>query len=171
MRTILRPDVSGKVCGPAFSTIIASILLAASLLLTVPQMAQAQTTHTVCDEGCTFPSPEAAASSGIVVSGDTIDVFTGTYVLGGTILVDKSLTILANDSIFDAAGQRAIDVSGATTNLSLTNVTIRNGQATAGTGGGAFRISGGGVATVVNGTFEDNQAEFGGAVHNDGSTL
>jgi predicted outer membrane repeat protein len=171
MRTILRPVVPGLVCGFAISTTLISALLTASLLLAMPQSARAQTTHTVCDEGCDFSSPEGAVSSPTVVNGDIIDVLNGVYTLGSTILVDKSITLLGNDSVFDANGLRAIDVSGAPTNFSLTNLTIRNGQADAGFGGGALRVSDGAVVNIVNVNFEDNQADFGGAAHNDGSTL
>ena len=51
------------------------------------------------------------------------------------------------------------------------NVTIRNGQAPVSTGGGALRVTGGSSATIINGTFEDNQADFGGAVFNAASTV
>jgi len=130
--------------------------------------------HTVCkaaEPGCDYTSPEAAVNDPVrVVAGDTIDITTDTYVLSTTLLVDRSMTILANDSVFDADGRRAIDVTGSGTNLSLTNVTIINGLADA-SGGGAMLVSLGASVTVINGTFEDNRADFGGAVYNEGSTL
>ncbi len=131
-------------------------------------------TYSVCPlpAVCDYQSPDVAVNDPVIVDGDTIDVVTDTYVLGATLQVDKSITILANNSVFDANGTvQAINVSGAATNLSLTHVTIQNGQAGAGFGGGALRVSGGAIVTVINGTFENNQAEFGGAIHNIGSTI
>ncbi len=173
MKVTFRCALSGVICGRSAHTFLVSGLLVATLLLALPQMVLAQTTHTVCkaaEPGCDYTSPEAAVNDPAVVAGDTIDITTDTYVLSTTLLVDRSMTIRANDSVFDATGRRAIDVSGAATNLSLTNVTIRNGLADA-SGGGALRVSDGGVVTVINGTFENNQADFGGAIHNIGSIV
>ena len=142
----------------------------ATLLVAVPQITWAQTTYTVCPTGCDYASPEAAVNDPGLADGDTIDVQTNTYVLALTMQVNDSITILANNSIFDADGRRAINVTGAATNLSLTNVTIRNGLADA-SGGGALRVSDGAIVTVINGTFENNQADFGGAIHNIGSIV
>jgi len=145
MRVIFRCAISGLICGRSACTFLISGLLVATLLAVLPQMVLAQTptptTHTVCkatEPGCDYTSPEAAVNDSVgVVAGDTIDITTDTYVLSTTLLVDRSMTILANDSIFDADGRRAINVTGAATNLSLTNVTIRNGLADA-SGGGAL---------------------------------
>ncbi len=173
MKVTFRCALSGVNCGRSAHTFLVSGLLVATLLLALPQMVLAQTTHTVCkatEPGCDYTSPEAAVNDPAVVAGDTIDITTDTYVLSTTLLVDRSMTILANDSVFDATGRRAIDVSGAATNLSLTNVTIINGLADA-SGGGALRVAGGAVVTIINGTFENNEGDFGGAIHNVGSTV
>jgi predicted outer membrane repeat protein len=169
---IFRLAVRHLICGLSVSTIIVSLLLTATLLLAGPQTAQAEI-YTVCPLPaiCDYQSPEVAVNDPVVVAGDTIDIVASTYVLGTTLQVDNSITILGHGSVFDANGIRAIDVINAATNLSLTNVTIQNGQADAGFGGGALRVSGGATVTVIGGIFEDNQAEFGGAVHNIASTV
>lgn len=129
---------------------------------------------TVCPAGpptCNFTSPEFAVSDVSVKSGETINVLKDTYVLAGTLQINKSLTIEGNDSVFDANGNRAINVFGASTNVNLHKLTIRNGQPYHGFGGGALWVSGGATAIVRGGIFENNQAEFGGAIHNIGSTV
>ncbi len=146
-----------------------STLFAAILLMAIAPVAQAQDI-TVCPSGCGYTTPEAAVNDPARVDGDTILITQGTYVLGSTLQVNNSITILANNSVFDADGRRAIEVTGQFTNVSMTNVTIRNGVADA-SGGGALRISDGATVTVINGIFEDNEANFGGAIHNNGSNL
>ncbi|MGD9265491.1 MAG: choice-of-anchor Q domain-containing protein, partial [Lysobacterales bacterium] len=127
-------------------------------------------TYTVCPVACDYSSPDAAVNDPAIVDGDIIDIQTDTYVIAATMQVDDSITILGNNSVIDANGLRAIDVF-AEVNLSLANVTIRNGQALPGLGGGAMRMSGSSVATVIGVNFEGNQADFGGAIHNSASTL
>lgn len=160
--------------GQSIAISLASILLAATLLVAIPQTARAMT-HTVCPGVgvCSFESPEDAVNSETIIDGDIIDILTGTYVLSATLQVSNSITILGNDSVFDANGiRRAIDVTGAATNFSLSDVTIRNGLADAESGGGgALRVSGGATVTITGGIFENNQGDSGGAVHNISSTV
>ena len=143
----------------------------ATLVVAMPQTARA-VEYSVCPLPaiCDFTSPEDAVNDIDIVDGDIINIVTDIYVLASTLQVDNSITILANNSVFDADGRRAINVTGAATNLSLTNVTIRNGLADA-SSGGALRVSDGAIVTIINGTFENNRADFGGAVHNFGSTV
>jgi predicted outer membrane repeat protein len=156
-------------------------LLFVTLLFAVSQATWAQRqpdTFTVCpppvdagDPTCDYNSPqEALPVPSILIDGDVLDVFTGTYVLTGTLQVDKDITILGNGSVFDANGIRAISVWGGG-NLTISDITIRNGQPTAGFGGGAISVWGGSTLTVTGGIFENNQAEFGGAIHNSGSSV
>ena len=168
MRSILRGVVPGYFCRLSANAYLVSSLFIATLLVAQPQRDRSET-YDVCPN-CTYTTPDDAVNNAGVVDGDTIDVQTGTYVLVNTIQVSNSITILANHSVFDADDGRAIDVTGGSTNLSLTNVTIRNGLADT-SGGGALQISGGGTVTIVNGTFEDNRADYGGAIHNIGSTV
>ncbi len=155
------------------TTSAVSILFAVILLFATPQTVLAAT-YTVCPVGCDFTSPELAVDNNVAIAdGDTIDVTPGTgpYVLSATIQVVNSITILGHDTVFDGNGMQAMTVSGAGTNLTLTNVTIRNGKADITTGGGAIWISGGAIVNVVNVIFENNQADFGGAVYNSGSSF
>jgi len=172
MKTTFRVSPVGLWCRYFTNKVVGTVLLSTSLLLVLPQVAAAAD-YSVCKLPaiCDFQSPEAAVNDPAIVDGDTIDVVGDTYVLAATLQVSNQITILANNSIFDANGIRAIDVTGAATNLSISNVTIRNGQAPVATGGGALRVSGGAVVTIINGAFENNGAEFGGAIHNSGSTV
>jgi len=177
MRKINRHAVASLLRRLFFKSTSLSTLFAAILMFAIPPVVQAQVApgiYTVCSAGpttCDYITPEAAVNDQARVDGDTIDILTDTYVLGATLQVDNSITILGNDSVLDANGIRAINVFGATTNFTMSEITIANGQPTPGFGGGAMWISGGATANVVNGTFLNNQAEFGGAIHNTGSTL
>ena len=161
------------------------IFLLAAILAAFSQMAWAQTppapgTYTVCPLGtnpnggdCDYQSPVTAVNDVARVPGDIIDILTPvTYVLSETLQINKSITIEGNGSVFDANGIRAINVvidPPLIGNLTLNNVTVRNGQAPAGSGGGAVSVSSGAALAVTGGIFENNQAEFGGAIHNNGS--
>ena len=147
MRKFNRQTVAGLLRRLFFKTTSISILFAATSLLALPLAVEAQDplpdTYTVCPAGpsdCDYATPEAAVNDPARVDGDTIDILTGTYVLVSTLQVNNSITILGNDSVLDADRRRAIDVTGATTNLSLTNLTIRNGLADA-SGGGFCNLS------------------------------
>ncbi|MFC1777580.1 choice-of-anchor Q domain-containing protein [Pseudomonadota bacterium] len=154
-------------------------LLFLALLAATFQSALAQNIYTVCPPpgDCTYPSPEAGINDPALdeITGPFyFDVTPGTYVLSETLQVDKEIIVQGNGSVFDANGLRAIEVYSAPPligNLSLNDLTIRNGQATAGNGGGAILVSGGATLTVTGGIFENNQAEFGGAIHNNGSMV
>jgi len=176
MRILYRLARQGLGCEVSAIISVASVFLVVALLAVMPLTAFAQTqpqVYTVCalPATCDFTSPEAAVNDPGILDGDTIDIFTDTYVLGSTLQVDQQITILGNDSVFDANGLPAINVTGANTNLSLTNITIRDARANPGSGGGALWVSGGATVTVIGGIFENNQAEFGGALHNSGSTV
>jgi len=128
--------------------------------------------YSVCKlpASCDYTSPEAAVNDPLIGDGDTINIVTDTYVLSATLQVDNSITILANNSIFDANEARAISVSSEV-RLNLNNVTIQNGRAGPGFGGGALWVSDGSWVTIFNSHFENNRADFGGAIYNDGSTV
>jgi len=90
MRLNFRRVVSGLFCAFSISIISVSSLLTAALLIALPQVAQAQTTHTVCPSGCDYTSPDIAVNSGSIADGDAINVQTGTYVLINTLQVSNS---------------------------------------------------------------------------------
>ncbi|MGB5488830.1 MAG: choice-of-anchor Q domain-containing protein, partial [Lysobacterales bacterium] len=130
-------------------------------------------TYTVCPDGCDYTTPDAALSGGLIADGDTIDIANETYELGGTMLVQNSITILGNNSVIDAntiPGEPAIVVVAAASNVSMSNITIRNAQVDEGNGG-ALRMTGGVQVNLINVNFENNQAESGGAIYNNGSNL
>ena len=116
MREINRHAVASLFRRLFFKTTSLSTLFAATLLFAIPPVVQAQVQPniTVCPAGppsCEYSTPEAAVNA--AGNGDTIEfVVTATYVLGDTLQVDNSITILGNDSVFDADGRRAIDVTG-----------------------------------------------------------
>ncbi len=175
MKNICRLVASGPIGQSLIGTTALSNLFAVTLLLALPLFAQAQAagTYSVCPAGpptCDYTTPEAAVNDPARVNGDIIAITTGTYVLGATLQIDNTMTIEGNDSVLDANGIRAIDVSGSIS-VSMGSINIRNGQADPGTGGGALRISGGASVFIVGGIFQDNQADFGGAIYNDGSIL
>ena len=109
MRAMFRRVVEGFICWNSASTILVSSLLTATLLVAVPQMAWAAT-YTVCKAGgavvCHYESPELAVNDPGIADGDTINITTDTYVLGATLQVDNSITILANDSTFDSLDEQ-----------------------------------------------------------------
>ena len=147
-------------------------LLTAALLVALSPTTWAAT-YTVCPlpDICDYQSPDSAVNDSVIADGDIIDITADTYVLGATLQIDNSITILGNGSVFDANGLPAINVFNANTNFLLREVTIRNGQAGETQGGGALRVIDGATVTVVDAIFENNQAAFGGAVHNSGSTV
>jgi hypothetical protein len=151
------------------------IFLFAALLAAFSQMAWAQVvpgTYTVClpEVGaCDYPSPVLAVNDPDRVDGDVIDITTDTYLIGGTLQVNYNVTIKGNGSVFDANGIRAINVNTPSGNLNLSNITIKNSQAGSGFGGGAIWVWNGARLTVNGGIFENNQAEFGGAIQNSGA--
>ena len=94
-------------------------LVAVILVAAVPKVAEAQTTHSVCPSGnpsapCDYASPGAALSdTGVVVTGDTLEILNDAYTLTAPLLVDRGLTLNFNGSIVDADGLRAVRVDGA----------------------------------------------------------
>jgi len=82
MGSNFRRVVSGLFCGCSANIISISSLLTVALLVAMPQGVWAQTTYTVCPSGCTHTTPEGAVNNVNIADGDTVDIQTGTYVLG-----------------------------------------------------------------------------------------
>ena len=108
----------------------------------------------------------------IANNGDTIDAtgISGVIMLTtGKLLVSGSVTIdgpAANVLAVDGNAASAVFQVMATGTVTISDLTIRNGQA--GFGGGIL-INGGAVLTVINSTVSGNAAGFGGGVYNGGA--
>ena len=151
-------------CGrSAIASLVAVILVSA-----LPQVAEAQTTHTVCPPGnpsapCDYDSPGAALSDTVVVlNGDTLEIANDVYILTAPLVVDRSLILNFNGALVDAAGFRGAEVDGTSTIASINDVTILNGAAPVEESGGAIRVSGGADLTLTGSTLQNNFAENGG---------
>ncbi|HEX4945830.1 MAG TPA: right-handed parallel beta-helix repeat-containing protein [Blastocatellia bacterium] len=91
--------------------------------------------------------------------------------LGSGRLTVLDSTIRDNFAQASGGGIDVNDGMGGTVVLTIYNTTFLNQYVTDGLGiGGAINITGAGVtATIVNSTFENNGAAFGGAIHNGGT--
>src|SRR4028119_1797361 len=117
-------------------------------------------------------------------TGDTINLPGGTFTLTiaganedlgatGDLDITKNLTIMGagtgNTTINTAAGgnDRVFHVLSGNT-FSISGATISGGNIPGGNGGGIFNE---GTLTVANCTFQNNQANGGGAIHNNGTQM
>ncbi|MBT3219114.1 MAG: hypothetical protein HN348_08490, partial [Proteobacteria bacterium] len=146
-----------------------------------PTIASA-TTWTVCGTGaCNFSTINSASSSSMVLDGDTINVYPGTY---NNISIDKALTInstagpdqttlrgilftavvvedgvYATFSGFTIKGNQGVLVKESST-LLLDNVDITDCSATFGSSRGAgIEVLEESVVTVTNSTFTNNDSD------------
>lgn len=137
--------------------------------LTSPTQAATITVTSTADSGAGSLRDAIAAAS----SGDIINVsVTGTITLtGGRLTIDKSLTITGpGASGLAVSGNNTAQVfvinSGAT--VTISGLTIEDGAATGGVGGGG--ISNSGMLTVTNSTITGNTTDmFGGGIKNFGT--
>jgi hypothetical protein len=145
---------------------VAAIALLSLLMVAMPGLVRAATltvTNTHDTGGGSLRSEILAASSG-----DTIN-----FSVSGTITLGSSLPAITINLTIDGSGQ-AITVDGAHmfqilivnagASLTLENLTIANGSAGGGSGGGIFNS--GGTLTVTNSTFTGSSAGDGGAINN-----
>ncbi len=108
-------------------------------------------------------------------SGDTIQFsVTGTITLtSGVLIVNKNLTIQgpgAAQLAVSGGGASQVLFVGPSVTISISGLTIENGNA--GTGGAGGGIENQGTLTVTNSTLSGNSARFGGAIANyPGTTL
>ncbi len=155
-----------------FATITIPVLLAACLLFAMPQLALAQGTFTVCPSGCDYTSPDTAVNDAARVDGDTIDITTGTYVLGSAMQIVNSITINGNGSTLNANGNRALEVTGTSPVVIVNDVTIRNGRDPGESSGGAIVVSGGATFALSGSTVENSSADgSGGGLSNSDSLV
>ena len=129
-------------------------------------------------------NPEAAPPSvsiqnainaiGSVAGSRTINLGTGTYTLGATINIDRSLTMNGVDQASTTvSGNNAVQVFNVSaTNVTLNNLTIANANSGI-NGGGVGFTSVGGTLTINNSTFSNNRAVgFAGGLDNgNGGTI
>jgi predicted outer membrane repeat protein len=124
------------------------------------------------------------ADIALAQNGDTIQFASSldgqTITLKGELLINKNLTLAGfSDRGLTISGNNASRVfeAAAGTQVTLSGLTISNGMAVAGDGGGVL-VDAGAVLTVNNSTLSGNSASFnrkgvggqGGAIYNDGTT-
>ncbi|MGB7452921.1 MAG: hypothetical protein WBM36_12420, partial [Lysobacterales bacterium] len=179
MRNINRQTVAGllrRLFLKTTSLSTLSTLFAASLLFAIPLVveAQVQPPITVCLEGpptCDYSAPEDAVNDPARV-GDTINITNETYELSEAMQVGDSITINGNNSILNANGNRALEVTGTSSVVFVGDVTIRNGQGPGESSGGAIRVSGGAQLTLSGSTVENSSADIsGGGLSNSDSIV
>ena len=164
MRKSNRQTVAGLLRRLFFKTTSISILFAATSILAIPLAVEAQVgpaTYTVCPGVgvCDYESPDEAVNAAARVSGDIINIVTGTvpdtYVLGATLQVDNNMTINGNGSTLDANGNRAIEVFGTSTVVTVNGINIENAQAPVEESGGAIIVTEG-ARLNLNGVTVEN---------------
>jgi hypothetical protein len=126
---------------------------------------------TVCASGCQYKTLQDAVNA--ARSGDTILIKSGRPLVGPTTIDSKNLTLNGDgqaQSILDGGGKaRVLTITNA--NVTVQDVTIRNGNASEG-GGISVQLGGsGGSLTLINSVVSGNQAGNGGAIVNRGSNL
>ena len=111
--------------------------------------------------------------SGLGVAGSGTKTFSGTTTATGGITVSGSVTVTGDGSATTFVQAHANDAASATNRVfkvesgntvTISNMTVRNGNATAGNGGGIYNE---GALTVNNATISDNTAiGYGGGIDN-----
>jgi LPXTG-site transpeptidase (sortase) family protein len=161
-------------CSPG-TRILASLLCLSLLLGVQPVPAAHAATLTVnstadpgdgtCDDSCTLREAIDAASSSEV---DTIvfDLTTpATIVLDDPLIIDKSLTITGPDmeelTISGDFNRRVFIIPDDDYDVTISDLTIANGRARIGSGGGIYNLSTGEVH-LLHVTFRANSALYGG---------
>ena len=178
-----------------------SNIKAAAICLTLTCVATICTNATIIPVTNTNDSGPGSLRQALVEAndGDTIDAtgVSGTITLtSGQLLVDKSVTINgAGAEVLALDGNaisRVFEIVGGAKTVSISGLTIRNGQGgngggienaatvtltimnstlsgnAAGLGGGVFNS---GTLTIINSTFSNNMASQGGGIYNPGSGM
>jgi predicted outer membrane repeat protein len=151
-------------------------LIAAFGAVTNPRpVAALAATYVVCPSGCDFDSVQAAVDA--TATGDTVEIASGVYPAQLTIR-GKSLTLQGagvDETILDGEQTGRVLVVEGSANVTLRNLTVRNGRAVAGSsfpaghGGGIF-IAAGGTLTMSEIAVTGNTAEVhGGGIANGGT--
>jgi hypothetical protein len=142
------------------------------LLLAASAFASTDTVTTLTDSGTGSLRAALAAAN----SGDTIvfsNGLTGTITLTSTLTINNNVTIQGpGANLLTVSGNNAVTVFTVNSGvqMSLSGLTIANGNTGGGPGGG---ISNNGVLTVTNSSFNDNSAggNEGGAINNSGTLV
>jgi CSLREA domain-containing protein len=168
-----------------------SVFLLLSLLLTGqgvrPAYAAGYVVNTLNDDItddalCTLREAILAANNSVVSNdcgaGSSADD-TITFSVSGTITLGSTLPTILPVGALTIDGGGTITISGnnsvrvmyvpAGANLTLQNLTIANGSASGGLGGGIWNE--GGTLTVTNSTFSNNSAANGGGIFNAGTLI
>ena len=100
--------------------------------------------------------------------GDTITIeLAGTIILtSGELVVDKDLSLIGPDAAnLNISGNHASRVINNSAHLTISSLTIRDGEAGLGQGGGILNV-GSGVLTIINSVIASNHAQAGAGVFN-----
>lgn len=100
--------------------------------------------------------------------GDTITIeLAGTIILTtGELVVDKDLSLIGPGAAnLNISGNHASRVINNSAHLTISNLTIRDGEAGIGQGGGILN-AGSGVLTIINSVIASNHAQAGGGIFN-----
>ena len=138
-------------------------------------------------DNCTYSTIQAAVSAASSTQTTTIRVqaktFTGfdatVNINGRSVVIDggynsSCTTKTSNHTILDATGDidSVIEIAGATSTITLKDLTLRNGQNDADFGGGIEISSNPHTVTLDSMLIQENSSTYGGAVHmTDGATL
>ena len=152
--------------------IILSLFIASTILYAVFWLVFQATAATldVCPIGCTYSTIQNAVDNAMPF--DLIDVSAGTY--AENLVIDKSITIqgdAATNTIVDGTDTDSVFIITGTIAVTLTNMTITNGNTTSSGLGGGLRIEQADV-TIVDVIVSDNSAwNSGGGVYSIGGDI
>lgn len=148
---------------PLLVTLLALPVLVGSLLFANQLYAG---TADICPSGCTYVSIQDAVTNG--PENTPLTIAAGTFT--ENVSISRSIILVgagSGQTIIDGnAADSVIMVSGAV-NVSISGVTIRNGDASGVDGGGL--LNEGGTVTLSNSVVENNLAPNGAGITNDGT--
>lgn len=148
---------------PLLLTLLTLPLLAASLMFANQLHAG---TADICSSGCTYVSIQDAVTNGPENTPLTIAAETFTE----NVSISRSVILVgagAGQTIIDGGAADSVIVVSGAVNVSISGVTIRNGDASGVDGGGLLNESG--TVTLSNSVVENNLAPNGAGITNDGT--
>ncbi|MBK8905500.1 MAG: hypothetical protein IPM53_30230 [Anaerolineaceae bacterium] len=146
----------------SFTLLFLPLLLAVSLIF-VSQL-HAGTTD-VCPSGCTYSSIQTAIDNSLE---DTLTIAAGTYL--ENLYLSRSVNLVGAGlglTIIDGQITDTVVVVNGTVTVSISGVTLRDGDAGSGNGGGLHNEVG--VVTLSNSVVENNLARNGAGISNSGT--